>query len=57
MTPTCRKAIRSLRSCERLNLIQALQATLCDRDRIAIYHRQVAASSRRDARLLQLTAR
>lgn len=56
MTPTCKKAIRSIRACERLNLITALESTLSGRPRMAAYHRQVARSCRRDARLLQTTA-
>jgi hypothetical protein len=57
MTSTCRSAIRSIRSCERRNLIQALQATLAGRPRMTGYHRRIALECRHDARQLQLTAR
>ena len=57
MTSACRRAVRSLRACERLNLIQALSATLHGRRRMADFHRRIAAFCRRDARALATTAR
>lgn len=56
MTTTCRRAVRSLRAVARLNLIQALQATLAGRPRMTRFHRAVAAACRRDAKLLADTA-
>lgn len=56
MTATCHRAVRSIRSCERHNLIQALAATLSQRPRLAAHHRRVARQCRRDARALHLTA-
>jgi len=57
MTTTCHRAIRSLRKCERLNLTIALEATLHHQPRMARYFRALAITCRRDARLLQTTAR
>jgi len=56
MTLTCRRAIDSIRECGRLNLIQALAATLAGRPRMAAYHRKVAQECRDDAHALQITA-
>jgi hypothetical protein len=56
MTATCHRAIRSIRACERRNLIQALQATLAGRPRLSAYHRRISHQCRQDARALQLTA-
>ena len=57
MSPTCHRAVRSLRSCERLNLIQALRATLADRPALTAFHRGAAKDYRRSARNLHLSAR
>lgn len=56
MTATCRRAVTSIQSCGRRNLIQALSATLAGRPRLAAYHRGVASQCRADARTLSSTA-
>ena len=55
MKPVTRRAVDSIRACGRLNLIQALSATLAGRPSLALYHRKVSALCRHDARQLALT--
>ncbi len=56
MKPVTRRAVDSLRACGRLNLIQALSATLAGRPFLARHHRKVSALCRHDARLLKTTS-
>lgn len=55
MKAITRRTVDCIRACGRTNLIQALSATLAGRTRLALFHRQVAALSRHDARQLALT--
>lgn len=55
LTPTNRSAVDSLRACGKMNLIQALSATIAGRPRMARYHRNVATFCIQDARLLATT--
>jgi hypothetical protein len=56
MTPTCHKAVRSFRAIARLNLIQALSATIAAKPILTSYHRQSYLDFRASARRLQLTS-
>ncbi len=56
MTPTCHKAVRSFLAIARLNLIQALSATIAAKPILTSYHRQSYLDFRASARRLQLTS-
>lgn len=53
MTTNCTKAIRSLRVCAWMNIRQAKAARKAGRERMAVYHAQVALDCRRDANSLR----
>ena len=55
MTPTCQKAIHSLRITAHINLRQARDARRQARPRLYAYHLEVALACRRDANALRPT--
>jgi hypothetical protein len=55
MIAPCR-AVDSIRACGRMNLIQALSATLAGQHRLAAHHRRVAMQCRAEAWELRRTA-
>lgn len=56
-SPTCRRAVLSLRNCARLNLRQAREAKAARNPRLLAYRFRLALQCRADANALASTAR